>query len=63
MRMHKRLAVTDLVTQRLYQSPRGLKVVLFSSPTGCRLCSDRFHRGKGGDSLQPRDDLSATDQR
>ena len=61
--MHKRLAVTDLVPERFYRSQRGLKVVLFSSPTGCRLCSDGFRPGKGGDSLQPSDDLSAMRRR
>ena len=40
-------------------SQRGL----LSSQTGCRLCGDRFRLGKGGDSLQPSDDLSVTDQR
>ena len=48
---------------RFCWAPRDLKVVLFSSPTGCWLCNDWFHPGKGGDSLKPSDDLSVTDQR
>ena len=48
MSMYKRLAVTDLVTQRFYWSPRDLKVVLFSSQIGCQLCGDRFCLGNVG---------------
>ena len=37
-------------------------MVLIPSQIGFRLSGDRLHPEKGGDSLQPSDDLSATDQ-
>ena len=37
-------------------------MVLISSQVGFRLCGDRFHLEMGGDSLQPSDNLSVTDQ-
>ena len=36
-------------------------MVLFSSQNSFRLCGDKFRLERGGDSLQPSDDLSVTD--
>ena len=61
--MHKRLVATDLVAQRFHWSPRGRKVVLFSSQTGVLWTAISFVSKKGWRLLQPCGDLSVTDQR
>ena len=50
--------MTDLVAQRFYLSPRGLKVVLFSLQIGFQSVSFR----KGWGLFAPIDDLYVTDQ-